>query len=62
MKYLCIADKYEKDGKEQISWKRIGELFDGKNGKQYAKLYHMPGTLVHVYEKERANNPEDMNF
>ena len=53
MKYLCVPEKYEKDGKEQVSWNRIGVLFDGKNGKQYAKLYHMPNTLIHVYEQKK---------
>ena len=53
MKYLCVGEKYESGGEEKIAWKRLGEIFEGKNGKQYVKLYHMPGTLIHVYEQEK---------
>lgn len=53
MKYLCVGDPYEKDGVKKVSWKRIGELFEGKNGKEYVKLYHMPGTLINVFEAEK---------
>jgi len=61
-KYLCVGEEYQKDGVTKVGFKRIGELFNGKNGKTYCKLYHMPGTLIHVYDKEKANNPEDINF
>ena len=62
MKYLCIGEKYQKDGEEKIAFKRVGELFDGKNGKTYAKIYHIPNTLIHVFEadqkKEDAQSDE----
>lgn len=58
MKYLCVGESYEKDGEKKVSWKRIGELFEGKNGKQYAKIYHMPGILINVFEDEK-NKPTD---
>ena len=53
MKYLCIGEKYQKDGEEKIAFKRIGELFTGKNGKDYAKIYTIPGALIHVFEAEQ---------
>jgi len=58
MKYLCVPEKYESNGEEKVSWKRIGETFVGKNGKQYVKLYHMPGTLIHVYEEKKQESKQ----
>ena len=46
---LCVAEKYEKDGEPKLKWNRIGVMFESK-GKQYMKLYHMPGTLISVFE------------
>lgn len=54
MKYLCVGESYEKNGEKKVAWKRIGETFEGKNGKQYVKLYHMPGVLINVYDDEKA--------
>lgn len=53
--YLCVGERYEKDGAKKTSWKRIGEIFEGKNGKTYVKIYHMPGTLISVFEDEKPN-------
>lgn len=61
MKYLCIAEEYDSGGEKKLSWKRIGELFDGKNGKQYVKLYHIPGALIHVFEKDKQSTQQDPN-
>jgi hypothetical protein len=52
MKLLKIGERYEKDGQQKTSWKTIGELFVANNGKEYVKLYHIPNTLVSVFEKE----------
>ncbi len=46
---LCVAEKYVKDDQEKIKWNRIGVMFES-NGKKYMKLYHMPGTLISVFE------------
>ena len=55
MRYLCVGEKYtNKQGDEKVAFKRIGELFTGKNGKEYAKIYHIPGILIHSFEKETA--------
>lgn len=62
MKFLCIPEEYESNGEKKISWKRIGELFEGKNGKQYAKLYHIPKTLIHVYEQKKQDQTDDVDF
>ena len=53
MKFLCIGEEYESNGVKKMSWKRIGETFEGKTGKQYVKLYHIPGVLIHVYEEKK---------
>jgi len=47
---LCVAEKYEdKNGEEKLKWNRIGVMFESKD-KKYIKLYHMPGTLISVFE------------
>lgn len=58
MKYLCIPEEYTKNGEKNVSWNRIGVLFEGKNGNQYVKLFHMPGVLIHVYEQKKKNKEE----
>ena len=59
MKDLRIRESYT-DGKgvEQVSWNKIGILIDGKNGKQYVKLYHLPGVLVSVFEQKKREQKE----
>jgi hypothetical protein len=56
MKYLCVGEEYEANGEKKVAWKQIGETFTGKNGKEYAKIYHIPNTLIHVFE---ADKPKD---
>lgn len=61
MKDLCIRESYKKDGNEKVSWNKIGVLIEA-NGKQYVKLFHMPGVLVSVFEpkkKEDKSLPDD---
>lgn len=63
MKDLCIRESFQKDGKEKVSWNKIGVLIEA-NGKQYVKLFHIPGVLISVFEqkkKEPTDNtlPED---
>lgn len=62
MKYLCIAERYESNGEKKVKWYRIGEMFEGKNGKQYAKLYANPSQLIHVFEKKKEEAKDDLNF
>ena len=63
MKYLTIPETYEKNGEKKTSWNRIGILIEGKDGKQYIKLYHLPGTLIHIYEEEKKQQKkEDLDF
>lgn len=53
MKILKVGEKYQRNGEERVAFKAIGELFTGKNGKEYAKIYHMPGVLIHVFDEEK---------
>lgn len=48
---LCVAEKFKdkNTGEDKLHWNRIGVMFDS-NDKQYIKLYHMPGTLISVFE------------
>jgi len=66
MKYLCVGETYESNGEKKVGWKRIGEMFSGKSGKQYVKLYHIPGVLIHVYEQtsesKKKETLEDIEF
>lgn len=57
MKDLCIRESYTKDGEEKVSWNKIGILLES-NGKQYIKLYHIPGTLISVFEQKPKNSGE----
>ncbi len=52
MKDLCIRETYNKNGEEKTSWNKIGILIDGKEGKQYIKLFHIPGVLISVFEQK----------
>ena len=58
MKDLCIRQSYEKDGQEKISWNKIGVLFEGSNGKEYVKLFHIPNVLISVFE-QRTKDPKE---
>jgi len=63
IKNLCIRETYkDKDGNERVAWPSIGVLIDGKNDKQYVKLYHMPGVLINVFEQKKKDASEDMEF
>ena len=60
MKDICIRESYTNNsGEEKVSWNRIGILFEGKNGKEYIKLYHIPNTLISVFEQKKREQPPD---
>lgn len=58
MKDLCIRESYEKDGKEQVSWNKVGVLIE-TNGKQYVKLFHIPGVLINVFEQKKKEQTQE---
>ena len=49
-KYICSGEPYEVNGEKKVRWNRIGEIFTAKSGKDYAKLYAMPGQLLSIFE------------
>ncbi len=62
MKDICVRESFtdKKTGEEKVSWNRVGVLIEA-NGKQYVKMYAIPGVLMSVFErkaKERENKPE----
>ncbi len=57
MKDLCIRESYQKNGKDVVSWNKIGILFE-KGEKQYIKLNHIPNTLISVFEQKKKENGE----
>ena len=57
--FLCIGEEYDSGGEKKVAWKRIGEMFVAKNGKQYVKLYHIPGALINVFEDKPKESKED---
>lgn len=62
MKTLCIRESYTgADGNEKARWNNIGVLFEGKNGKQYVKLNHIPNTLISVFEMKKQGVQQDTN-
>lgn len=52
-KFICSGEPYEVNGEKKIRWNRIGEIFAAKSGKEYAKLYFMPGQLLSVFEDNK---------
>ena len=59
-KYINVGEPYTAaDGSEKMSFKRVGELFTGKNGKEYVKFYTMPGVLLHVFEDKPKEDKGD---
>jgi len=59
MRNLCIRESYkDKNGEEKVSWNIIGILIDGKEGKQYIKLYHIPGVLISVFDQKKKESQE----
>ena len=62
MKDLCVREAYTKDGAEKVSWNKIGVLFESK-GKEYVKLFHIPGQLISVFEqKKKEQTTESVDF
>ncbi len=57
MKDLMVRETYTKDGVEKNSWNKIGILIDGKEGKQYIKLFHMPNILISIFEQKPKEVP-----
>jgi len=59
-KSLCIREAYtNKQGEEKVSWNKVGILFEA-NGKSYIKLYHIPNTLISVFEpRNKENGPKN---
>ncbi len=57
-RFLCVGESYESNGEKKTSWNRIGEIFTAKNGKEYAKIYTMPGVLISVFEDKKKENPK----
>lgn len=56
MKDLVIRESYTKNGEEKTSWNKIGILIE-TNGKQYVKLFHIPGALISVFEQKKKEQP-----
>ena len=59
MKDLCIREVYkDKTGAEKVSWNKIGVLIETMEGKQYVKIYTIPGVLINVFEQKKREEPK----
>lgn len=59
MKDICIRESYkDKQGNEEVSWNRVGILIETKEGKQYVKMYAIPGVLMSVFERKAKEAPK----
>jgi len=58
MHNICVPESYEQNSEKKVSWNIIGVIFKGKNNKTYAKLFHMPGVLLHVFEQKKKEEKE----
>jgi hypothetical protein len=58
MKDICIRESYvdKKTNEEKVSWNRVGILIE-TGGKQYVKMYAIPGVLMSVFER-KAKEPQ----
>jgi hypothetical protein len=54
MKDIMIRETYKKGNEEKTSWNKIGILFEA-NGKEYIKLFHIPNTLISVFEQKKKD-------
>lgn len=62
-RYLCVGEPYKaSNGEDKVFFNRIGEMFESKAGKTYAKLYTMPGVLIHVFDEQKKEPQGDVNF
>jgi len=69
MKDICIRESYvdKKTNEEKVSWNRVGVLIETKEGKQYVKMYAIPGVLMSVFERKvkeptkPTTAPDDFN-
>lgn len=56
MKDVCIRREFESTpGETKVFFDKIGVMFE-KNGKEYLRLYHIPGALIYLFE----NKPRDV--
>lgn len=62
MKTLCIREEYQSDGGTKVKWNQIGVLFKSKNGKEYMKLFHMPNSLISVFEQKKEEKVVNDDF
>lgn len=60
-KFLCVGESYESNGEKKMRWNRIGEIFTSKAGKDYAKLYTMPGVLVSIFEDQKKESTQKVD-
>ncbi len=54
IKWICLPEE-GKDGKTY--WNRVGKLIVGSNGKEYVKMFHIPG-LCSVFEDKKKDVTE----
>ena len=52
---LCVRESYKQGDEEKVSWNKIGILWK-KGDKVYAKLFHIPGTLISVFEQKKKED------
>jgi len=59
-KSIVLREEYQDSkGETKVSWNPIGLLIDGKEGKQYVKLNHIPGVLLHCFEIEKKEKASE---
>lgn len=58
MELIKAMRVYEIDGEERVKWYIVGEIFEGKNGKEYVILNQNPKEVYYVFEKDEDWNRE----
>ena len=62
MKDLCVRETYKKNGEDKVSWNKIGVLIETDKGKQYVKLFHIPGVLISVFDQKKKETSGDVEL
>ena len=57
---VCAKREYQKDGKKEVKWYKVGTIKAADSGKQYLRLYLMPQTEFYVFERELNTPPENL--
>ena len=57
---VCAKRVYQKDGKNEVKWYKVGTIKSADSGKRYLRLFLMPQTEFYVFERDQSTPPENL--